>query len=155
MEYTERKDIPYFTDCAALVEDAGCLLLELQVVPQHGNVHVSAVISFSDASKDISVADCSKVHHALAPKLLSLLGIDEDHLSMEVSSPGLERKLKDAYEFSLFTGAAVKVWDKTEGDWRSGVIESSDSKQVTLKAEDGGTFSVAFENIAKAKLLNT
>lgn len=154
VEYTRPDDIPYFSECAQAVTAEGFVLLELQVVPQHGMVHVAVVIASADASKDISVADCSKVHHALQPKLLSLLNKTEDDLSMEVSSPGLERKLKDAYEFKLLAGRRVRVWNKELGDWQSGVIADCDSTQVTLVPEQGERFAVTFENIAKAKLLN-
>ena len=112
MEYTRPDDIPYFSECAQAVTEEGFVLLELQVVPQHGMVHVAVVIASSDASKDISVADCSKVHHALQPKLLSLLNKTEDDLSMEVSSPGLERKLKDA-SYSHRTAKCRRfMWDQ-------------------------------------------
>ncbi|HBD68145.1 MAG TPA: ribosome maturation factor [Treponema sp.] len=154
VEYTRLDDIPYFSECAAAVSNEGFVLLELQVVPQHGMVHVSVVIASADASKDISVADCSKVHHALQPKLLSLLNKTEDDLSMEVSSPGLERKLKNASEFALLKGRRVRVWNKELGDWQSGLIVDSDTSQVTLEPEEGERFTLTFENIAKAKLLN-
>jgi ribosome maturation factor RimP len=73
---------------------------------------------------------------------------------MEVSSPGLERKLKNASEFALLKGRRVRVWNKELGDWQSGLIVDSDTSQVTLEPEEGERFTLTFENIAKAKLLN-
>ena len=71
---------------------------------------------------------------------------------MELTSPGIEHNIKNAAEFGVFTGRAVRVWDKTVTDWVSGTIKSADDKQVTLEAADGcKTFSVSYENIAKAK----
>ena len=154
MDFKPVSEIPYFTECKKVVEAEGFTLVELDVVPQKGSVHVSAVIANKDASKDIGVADCSKVHHVLQPKLLFLLGKSEDDLYMEVSSPGLERNLKNAAEFAFFKGRDVRVWDKTVNDWVRGIIKSADEKQVTLEIEGGSEKSVAYSDIAKAKFIH-
>ena len=166
LNYTSPDTIPHFKESSAVVDAAGFVLVELQVVPQKGSVHVTAVIASKDVKKDIGVADCSKVHHALQPKLISMLGISEDDLYMEVCSPGMERNLKNAAEFAFFTGREIRVWDKTVNDWVSGIIKSSDENQVVLlplesaeKSEEdnvdgGGEKTVAYENIAKAKFIH-
>lgn len=155
MDYISTSSIPNFDECAACVAQEGFTLVELQIVPQHGMVHVSAVIASKDPSKDIGISDCSKVHHALGPKMLLLLNKTEDEVSMEVCSPGLERNLKNAAEFAFFTGREVRVWDKTVSDWIKGVILGSDESQVTLQIEDGSSKSVEYANIAKAKFVHS
>jgi ribosome maturation factor RimP len=70
---------------------------------------------------------------------------------MELTSPGIEHNIKNAAEFAVFTGRAVRVWDKTVNDWVGGKIISADDKQVTLETEGGESKSVSYENIAKAK----
>lgn len=164
LNYTSPDSIPHFKESSAVVDAAGFTLVELQVVPQKGSVHVTAVIASKDVKKDIGVADCSKVHHALQPRLISMLGVSEDNLYMEVCSPGMERNIKNAAEFSFFTGREIRVWDKTVGDWVSGTIKSSDEKHVVLTplkqqegsdgTGDGEEISVAYENIAKAKFIH-
>ena len=154
LEYISPEKNPYFKDCSAVVEAEGFKLVELQVVPQHGAVRVSAVIASKDPSKDIGVSDVSKAHRALQPKLIALLHKSEDDVSMEVCSPGMERNFKNAAEFSVFTGREVRVWDKTVGDWVRGIIKSSDTEQVTLELEAGGEKSVAYNDIAKAKFIH-
>ena len=154
LEYISPFSVPYFKECSSVVEAEGYTLIELQVVPQKGSVHVSAVIACKDPKKDVGVADCSKAHHALQPKLLSLLNKTEDELYMEVGSPGLERNFKNAAEFSFFTGREVRVWDKKITDWVRGIIESSDESQVNLKLEDGSIKTVAYADIAKAKFIH-
>ena len=71
---------------------------------------------------------------------------------MELTSPGIEHNLKNAAEFSVFTGREVRVWDKTVNDWVGGVIKTADDKKVVLES-DGSTKEIAFENIAKAKFI--
>lgn len=155
LEYISTSTIPYFSECSAVVDEAGFTLVELQVVPQKKSVSVTAVIASKNPSKDIGVADCSKAHHALQPKLLSLLGKTEDELYMEVCSPGMERNLKNAAEFAFFTGREVRVWDKNVSDWVKGVIKSADSEKVVLGNEgDGSETAVAYKDIAKAKFIH-
>ncbi len=154
MNYISHDTIPNFKECASVVADIGFVLVELQIVPQNGMVRITAVIASKDPSKDIGVSDCSKVHHALQPKLLSLLGKSEDDIMMEVCSPGLERNIKNAAEFSCFTGREIRVWDKNISDWVRGKIKSSDDVQVTLETEADGDKTIAYNDIAKAKFIH-
>ena len=154
MNYISHDTIPNFKECASVVADIGFVLVELQIVPQNGMVRITAVIASKDPSKDIGVSDCSKVHHALQPKLLSLLGKSEDDIMMEVCSPGLERNIKNAAEFSCFTGREIRVWDKNISDWVRGKIKSSDDVQVTLETEGDGDKTIAYDDIAKAKFIH-
>ncbi len=154
MDYISPSTIPYYRECASVIDAEGYILVELQVVPQKGSVHVTAVIACKDPKKDIGVADCSKAHHALQPKLLSVLNATEDDLYMEVCSPGLERNIKNAAEFSFFIGKDVRVWDRNVSDWVRGVIVNADESQVSLKSEDDSVKSVAYSDIAKAKFIH-
>ncbi|MBQ9539717.1 MAG: ribosome maturation factor [Treponema sp.] len=158
MDYIPYDGLPYFKACSDVVKAVGLLLVELQVVPQKGHVHVCAVICHSESGKDVSVSDCSKAHHALQPAILSLLqeerdDITEDNLSMEVCSPGIERNIKNAAEFELFVGHDIKVWDRNVGDWVKGVIKAADRESVTLGSE-AGDMSIQYVDIAKAKFIH-
>ncbi len=158
MEYIPHEDVPYFKTCESVVDDAGLRLVELQVLPQKNIVHVSAVIAQKAVEKDVSVSDCSKVHRALLPVIVSLLqkerdGITEDDISMEVCSPGTERNIKNAAEFETFVGKEIRIWDKNEGDWVRGSIQSSDRESVTLAVE-GSDRTFKYIDIAKAKFIH-
>ena len=126
-------------------------LVELRITKQN-DVKVSVVISSKNPSQDIGVADCSKAHHALIPVLIALLGCSEDNLYMEVSSPGLERNIKNAAEFAFFTGKTVKVFSKDENNWILGTVFSSDNTALVMECEGGEKRTFAYENITKAKV---
>ena len=113
---------------------------------------ISAIVTPVQSDVNMGVNDCAKVHRALLPRLEALLGTEDT--TMELTSPGIEHNIKNAAEFSVFTGRDVRVWDKTVTDWVSGKILSSDEKSVTLEKESGESFTVLFENIAKAKFIN-
>ena len=151
MEYNSYKNIKYYKECAALVEGMGYKLVDLKVVPAKSITKISAIICSCDPAVNIGVNDCAKVHRVLLPRLEALLGTEET--SMELTSPGIEHNIKNAAEFEIFSGRAVRVWDKTVTDWVSGVIKCADQNSVTLEKEDGEKFTILYENIAKAKFL--
>ena len=151
MEYTSYKSIKYYDECAALVEGMGYKLVELKIVPSKTTTKISAMIASTEPDGNIGVNDCAKVHRALLTRLEALLGTEET--TMELTSPGIEHNLKNAAEFSVFTGREVRVWDKTVNDWVGGIISSADDKSVTLKNPQGNEQTITFENIAKAKFI--
>ena len=151
MEYIPLKSMAYYDECAPLVEGLGYILVELKITSAGSTKKISAVIASKDAGVDIGVNDCAKVHHALLPRLEALLGTEDTY--MELTSPGMERNIKNAAEFAVFTGREIRVWDKTVTDWVSGVITASDEKSVTLE-KDGEKITVPFEQIAKAKFIH-
>lgn len=151
MEYEPLEKMPHYSECAPLVEGLGYTLVELHISPAKTVTKITAVIASKDPAVDIGVNDCSKVHHALLPRLEAILGTEDTY--MELTSPGMERNLKNAAEFSVFVGRKVRVWDKTVTDWVSGKILSADEKSVTLE-KDGGSQTISFENIAKAKFIH-
>ncbi len=166
MEYTALETIPHFNECNPLVSGLGYALVELRIIPNHGQYQVRAVITHSDSKKTdgIGINDCAKVHRLLLPRLEALLKSQDVY--MEVTSPGMERLIKNAAEFSLFMGKHVRVWDTSVSDWVPGIIISSDSKTLTLELSEQETAQntaaaakkqrvIPFEQIAKAKLLHS
>lgn len=153
LEYISLNSFQHYSDCAPLVSDLGYILVELKIIPAKTTVKISAVIASKDVSKDIGVDDCSKVHRALLSRLEELLGTDDTY--MEVTSPGMDRNIKNAAEFEIFKGREVRVWDKTVSDWIGGVITAADSNSVSLEnQETKETTTVSFDNIAKAKFIH-
>lgn len=153
MEYTAYSEMKYYKDCAPLVEGMGFVLVDLKIVPSKQTTKISAVIASKDPSANIGVNDCAKVHRVLLPRLEALLGTEDT--MMELTSPGIEHNIKNAAEFTVFTGREVRVWDKTVTDWVGGKIISADDKSVTMETESGEKLTVSYENIAKAKFIYT
>ncbi|MBE6347777.1 MAG: ribosome maturation factor [Spirochaetaceae bacterium] len=152
MDFTSLDSMPYYTQCKSLVEGLGYILVSIHVVPAKTTTKVQAVITNgeSNSSEGIGINDCAKVHRLLLPRLEALL--QNQDIYMEVTSPGMERHIKNAAEFSLFKGRDVKVWNTEISDWISGVIKDSDEHQLTLEVMEE-TKIIPYTNIAKAKLL--
>ena len=151
MEYIAFDDIPHYSECAPLVEGLGYHLIELKIVPAKTVTKILAVIAPKDPDRNISVDDCSRVHHVLLPRLEALLGTD--NTSMELTSPGIDRNVKNAAEFSLFVGRAVRVWSKKISDWIGGKIVSADETVLTMETEKGEIVTVPYGEMAKAKFI--
>jgi len=129
-----------------VLDGLGFKLIELVVSRHRGSVQVRAVI-YNGSS--IGTDDCSKVHRAITPRLELAFGGSDIYL--EVSSPGIDRLIKNSAEFAYYKGRGVRCYCTDISDWMSGILESIDEKGIVLKTKEGAV-RLEFDNIAKAKL---
>ena len=121
------------------------------------NPTLQVMIDVPDGSREINVDDCAKVSRALSAVLDEKDPI-KDKYSLEVSSPGLDRPLTKPEHFVRFKGYTAKVETLAEVDKRKrikGVILGLDENNNVHIDMDGIAFVVAFDNIAKAKIVIT
>ncbi len=144
-----------FAEYSPLLEALGITLVDISRVDRGFSVGVHITIMTRD--REVDVSDCSKVYKLVYPRMEMQLG--ERDLELEVSTPGLQRTIKDVYEFTLFEGKRVRVYDTVHSDWVSGVVMGSDDSSVTLSTAYVGdskdmieTMVVPFARIQKAKL---
>ena len=110
------------------------------------SVQVKAVVM----SKGITgLEDCSKVHRAVMPRLE--LAFPEQEIYLEVSSPGIDRLIKDANELIHYIGRNIKCYRTDISDWTEGVLLSADEEKLRLRKEDE-EIVLDYEIIAKARL---
>jgi ribosome maturation factor RimP len=122
------------------------VLVDVAVSRHKKGVHIKAVVYKSGA---VGLEDCSKVHRAIIPRLD--LAFSQEDYSVEVSSPGIDRHIKDGSEFALFVGRGVRCYRSDISGWTGGILLSSDEKQIVLKDRDE-TITLSYDVIAKAKL---
>ena len=123
-------------------------LIELVVSKHRGSVQVKVVI-YNGMSAGIGTDDCVKVHRAIIPRL-ELIFENQD-VYLEVSSPGIERSIKEGNEFKFYTGKMVRCYRTDVTEWTAGFLESADEEGITLKTKEG-TEKLKYDIIAKAKL---
>ncbi|GMO37306.1 MAG: ribosome maturation factor RimP [Termitinemataceae bacterium] len=155
MNYSNRSN-PLFETLSPVVRGLGLSLLELVVNRRKTSVQVRLVIYKTTVCidgplqhADVSIDDCSKVHRAVTPRLE--LAFPKMELNLEVSSPGIERLIKDASEFVHYVGRPVRVYSTEISDWIGGVLIYSDETHIEIKGKDGMK-SLDYQIIAKAKL---
>jgi ribosome maturation factor RimP len=129
-----------------VLKGLGFSLVELAVSRHRGSVQVRAVI-YNGSS--IGTNDCSKVHRAVTPSLE--MAFPDQDIYLEVSSPGIDRSIKDAAEFTHYKGKAVRCYRTDISDWTAGILESADENGIEIKTKEG-VKKLNFDIIAKAKL---
>ena len=135
-----------------IIRGLGISLVELNVFTHKGkggsagSVQVRVIVY---RHGNTGVDDCSKVHRALLPRLeLTFPGKD---IYLEVSSPGIDRIIKDGTEFVHFIGREVQCFRTDISAWTAGVLCAADEEKIVLK-DDEGEIILPYEAIAKARL---
>ncbi len=149
-----RKD-PSFAVIAPLMNSIGLSLVDVRREELSQSVRYLITITNSDSTAGID--ECSKAHKLLQTRL-SLVENERD-IDMEVSTPGIQRNIRDVYEFEVFTGRRCRILDSSKELWFTGIIESCDEVSITLgqtQVEDNkeiiGTHTIPYSQIQKAKL---
>ena len=111
---------------------------------------------FIDKPGGVGLEDCETVSHSIET-LLDVEDVVEHAYHLEVSSPGLDRRLKKPEHFRRAEGHTVKL--KTFGPLGEpprrnfrGVLTAVADDGVTLDVEGAGTMRIPFRDIAKANL---
>jgi ribosome maturation factor RimP len=100
----------------------------------------------------ITVADCESVSRQLQ-RVLQVEGVDYERL--EVSSPGLDRRLKRAADFIRFAGREAKVRLRHPVNGRRnfvGVLRGVNGERVELDF-DGGRLAFELADLDRARLV--
>jgi len=109
---------------------------------------------FIDKPEGIDLDDCEKVSLAVS----ALLDVEDPvpgNYNLEVSSPGLDRKLTKVEHFQRFEGETLKVTMRfpIEGRRRfRGTLVSSDDENIVLEV-DGESHSLPLKTIDTARLV--
>ncbi len=107
---------------------------------------------YIDKPSGISVDDCALVSNHLT-RLFQVEGIDFDRL--EVSSPGLDRPLRQLKDFQRFEGekASVRMNMALNGQRNFvGILRGADSESLKIEI-DGTLVSLDMADIRKARLV--
>lgn len=102
----------------------------------------------------ITVDTCSKASRLIAA-YIEEQGLFGGKFALEVSSPGIERRVARPRDFQRFVGheAVVKVRDPIDSRRNiKGVIEAASNTSVTLAVGDE-KLSIPYKNVARANLI--
>ena len=123
--------------------------LEVRLGSQNGLIRL-----FIDKPDGIGVEDCETVSRAVS----ALLDVEDPipgNYSLEVSSPGLDRKLTKAEHFQRFIGATIKVKLRLPLDGRRrfrGALVAQDDDSIVVEV-DGQSYSLPLKMIDTARLV--
>jgi len=147
---------PLFEEYAPLLDALNIVLVDIELNESPFSARMSAIIKLKDG--EVGVNECAKVYNIIKARMEVRLAPEQD-FDLEVSTPGLQRKIKDAYEFTLFVGKRIRVYDITKSVWFSGIIKEVKQSSVLLidcidqdEKKLDEELDIEFENISKAKL---
>ena len=111
--------------------------------------------SLTGGPRTVGIEDCEAVSREVSAQLDVADPISGNY-TLEVSSPGLERPLFTPAHFARYIGQVAKVGLKLPQDGRrrmQGEILRADEAAVVLKVDGAGEYSIAPDNIDKARLV--
>jgi len=111
---------------------------------------------FIDREGGVQLADCENVSRQVS----AILDVEEvvpaDRYQLEVSSPGLDRKLLKTEDFERFAGKKAKVRFRAEVSGRkqaTGRITGVEDGLIEFDAGDAESLRFKFEQVAGARLV--
>lgn len=102
----------------------------------------------------ISLDDCEKVSQVAGP-LLDQADLISDSYTLEVSSPGAERQLRDQAEYERFLGRKVNVRHRA-GDSEvalEGILDAVDDRGIAVRGRRGEVSHLAWPDILAGRLV--
>ena len=132
------------------VEGEGLILLDVEAIPG-GPMRVRFVI---DGDGGATIDDCVRVSRLLSDRLDDWDRIPGRY-NLEVTSPGLDRRIRRIEEYDYFRGRKIRLFADREGEGvreYRGTLEGLDGEVVQLRTEEG-ILRIPADRIGKARLL--
>jgi ribosome maturation factor RimP len=110
---------------------------------------------FLDRPGGVTLGDCARFSRRLGDVMEMNQTLPHAYV-IEVSSPGIERRLRTGEHFRRFLGARARVDSHEAVDGRrhvEGRIESATDAEVTLTLDEGGTWTVPLAAVKGARLV--
>lgn len=139
-----------------VVEDLGFALVCVKIVGEGTSQNVQ-VMAEDPATRKLGVDDCAKISKAIS----AVMDVEDPvngAYRLEVSSPGIDRPLTRLQDFEVYQGFEAKIetmMPNEDGQKRfRGRLKGLEAEQILIDT-DQGQFSIAFDSLAKAKLVLT
>jgi ribosome maturation factor RimP len=135
-----------------VVTGLGCELWGMERIVQG---KYSLLKIFIDADDGINVEDCARVSRQVS----SLLDVEDPFkgkYTLEVSSPGLDRRLFKLEQFEIFKGARVKLRLNRPYEGRRkfiGLLCGIEDEDVVLRSNDDEEILFPFSEIERANVI--
>ncbi len=129
--------------------------MELVDVELHGRGPSATLRIFLDKPAGITHKDCQVVSVQVGA-LLDVEDLIEDHYTLQVSSPGMERKLVKPGDYQRFIGRQINLALKTAREGRRrfrGLLLGIEQETVRVDIGDGQVASFEYGEIEKANLV--
>lgn len=133
-------------DIQKMVESIGLSLYDTQILNENGQVIYRVSVT---ASGGVTLDQCSAVTHLINP-LLDVTPPMGGEYRLEVSSPGIERRLKTLEHFQQSIGEKVLL-STVEKEKIEGELIAVDGDLIVVDSKESGKHSIPFRTISKAR----
>jgi ribosome maturation factor RimP len=146
-------------EIAARVADTYGLQIDDVTMRREGGQDVLRVIldrpgPAATPDESVSIADCEKVSHELGT-ILDVEDLVPARYTLEVSSPGLDRPLRDAEDYRRFAGRLAKIVTRAPINRQTafaGRLRGLEGDDVLFESEGGKTVRLPLRLISRARL---
>ena len=128
-----------------MVESCGAKLYDIETLTDRGKTIYRVTITHPEG---VDLQKCVEVSNLVSPLLDVNPPVRGDY-NLEVSSPGVERKLKKPEHFQNSVGEKVRI-TTIQGDVIEGELKSGDAKEIVVQTKEGEK-RLGFDEIAGAK----
>jgi ribosome maturation factor RimP len=128
--------------------------LELVEVEVKGDGGARLVRISIDKPEGVTHSDCELVSNRLG-EILDAEDAVPGHYTLEVSSPGVERKLLKPQDYQRFQGKKAKITVREEVEGRrtwEGILAGFSDGLISLETKPGETLRLPFDQVKKANL---
>jgi len=150
------RDIPgqYKELVEPVVDEHGLELVDIEITGGRGPKGVRVTVDTPACDGRVDVDRCAKVSREIAT-LLDASGMIDAPYQLEVSSPGLNRKLARAKDFAAVCGSTIQLETRQPLRGRKrfrGELKSFEAGLAQLEV-DGEDIEVALDDVAKASVV--
>lgn len=148
----QRRDDELYGLCLNTVRGMGFELVTVEDTVENGR---RTFRFFIDHARGVVVDDCASVSRELDHLLDAEFDFEGAYV-LEVSSPGLEHKLRHEREYAYFAGSRARLVLREPVDGRGvieGTIASAGSGEIRITTENGQEFTVRLADVVRARLL--
>lgn len=129
----------------------------IEIAVQGCDAQVYDIVSLKENDKDIfrvyvtakegiTLDKCAEISRMISP-LLDLEEPMNGKYNLEVSSPGIERKLKNKRHFKASIGSKIKVKDFDKNITKGELIAASDN-EIEIKTQEGDMKIISYSEIS-------
>lgn len=140
------------TDIRSMVESVGMNLYDTVITSENGDtifrVNITSQNIVDGKREGVTLDQCVEVTKLISP-LLDVEDPVSGNYRLEVSSPGIERKLKTLSHFEQSIGDKIKLTTMDKEKLRGELI-SVEGNELTFKNEDAQEVKVDFNSVLKA-----
>lgn len=151
----EITDNSLFKEIKNILDTMGYICVDVKRSEHLSSLRFSIVIYCSDRA--VTVDDCANVYNSLFLRLSA--EFQNREIELEISTPGLQRNIRDVWEFEVFQNKILRIYDSETSAWIHGKNEKYENNVLFLSSwenedtkEKGDMIKLEYSQIVKAKL---